>query len=322
MSRTPPAPVRLDPAVEDPAVIDALIDAHAPYWPVQRYVANNAEYAALSGNRPEQMVIGPVFRGDWAAAGRVADGVAPLLHDERFVAAARSLFDAEVVRPHTVYANLTWQLPFAQGQGHTDIPAFRGMDRRTVPVAFLTIMGCSGLFEAERIRIATGVAWFYRGADGGFEYWPDGPDAPSVVHEGDIDNTMVVGDNDFMWHRVRPTGDPADGMPTLTLDSELVRRDAERWAIVEGDRTIAEVPRHELRVSLSWKADVFADAAEAELADSHRDDLDLDEVLRRFAADLADRGETIVTADDPVRDPALLTQLAETYVRYPTTSAS
>ena len=67
-------------------------------------------------------------------------------------------------------------------------------------------MGHSRLFEKERVEIATAVAWFYRGKDGGFTYWPDGPDRPPRVHEGDLFNTAIMGDNDRMYHRVRPVG--------------------------------------------------------------------------------------------------------------------
>src|SRR5262245_13698795 len=128
---TPPLPrppVLLDPAVDDPSLVQRLIDAHAPYWPVQRYFANDAEYAALSG-KSGPMVIAPVFRGNWAADGNVEPDVGPLLHHGRFVDAAKRLFDAEIVRPTTVYVNLTHQIPFPQGAGHTDVPAFRGFDR-------------------------------------------------------------------------------------------------------------------------------------------------------------------------------------------------
>jgi len=320
--RAPRPPVFLDPAIDDPSVVHRSIDAHAPYWPVQRYFSNDAEYAALSGkDAAKGMVIAPVFRGNWAADGVVQAGVEPLLREARFVDAARRLFDAEIVRPTTVYVNLTYQIPFPQGAGHTDVPVFRGFDRTRHPITFLTIMGMSGLFEDVRIRIATGVAWFYRGSDGGLEYWPDGPDAPSRVHEGDIDNTAIVGDNDVMWHRVRPTGRVEDGMPALTMTSELVRRSG-GWAIVDGDRTIAEVPRERLRVSLSWKAQVFKSAAEARLADEHADDIDLPEILRRFRDDLAERGVAMPEPDDPERDPELIALLQEHYVHYPVSGAS
>jgi hypothetical protein len=56
----PRAPVYLDPAVDDPALVHRLIDAHAPYWPVQRYFANDAEYAALSGRDASAgMIVAP-----------------------------------------------------------------------------------------------------------------------------------------------------------------------------------------------------------------------------------------------------------------------
>lgn len=303
--------------MDDARVVHRLIDAHAPYWPVQRYFTNDAEYAALSGrDAGAGMVVAPVFRGNWATEGTALPGVAPLLASARFAEAARRLFDAEIVRPTTVYVNLTYQIPFAQGAGHTDVPVFRGFDRTRHPITFLTIMGLSGLFEDVRVEVATAVSWFYVGADGGFEYWPEGPDRPSRVHEGDIDNTALVGDNDLMWHRVRPTGRVADGMPRLTLESALVGA-GDDWSIVDGARRVATFGRERLRVSVSWKALVFPSDAERRRYDDHTDDLDLAEVLRRFAGDLAARGIAVDLPDDPVRDPGFIHLLQTHYVRHP-----
>lgn len=313
----PRPPIPIDAVLEDPAALRRLVEARAPYAPVQRYFANDAEYAALSGAAAAApMVVAPVFRGNWAVDGRADPDVAPLLAHPPFVDAARRLFDGELVRPTTVYVNLTWQLPFAQGAGHTDIPAFRGLDRTRYPVTWLSIMGLSGLFEDVRLRIATAVAWFYPGADGGFEYWPQGPDAPSRVHEGAIENTAIVGDNDFMWHRVRATGQPRDGMARLTLDSELAREDGS-WVVRDGGRRLGAFGWDALRVSLSWKALVFASDADRRRHDEHRDDIDLAEVLRRYGADLAARGVAITWPADPVHDPATIRLLTDAYVRYP-----
>jgi hypothetical protein len=315
----PRTPVVLTEAVDDPAMVRQLIDTHQPYWPVQRYFANSAEYAALSGqSEPSTMIIAPVFRGNWASDGNVLEGVQPILDSDRFIGAARQLFDAEIVRPFTVYVNLTWQLPFPQGSGHTDVPAFRGVDRATYPITFLTIMGLSGLFEAERVKVATAVAWFYGGSDGGFEYWPQGVAGESLLHEGAIDNTAIVADNDFMWHRVRPTGKPEDGMVTLSKDAELVRRDESTWAITDADGEKASFPTEKLRVSLSWKAMAFGDDADRRRYDDHTDDIDLAEVLRRFQADFAARGETLAIPADPVADQDFVRMLADAYVQYPT----
>lgn len=316
----PRPPVAIDRVFEDTSIVEALLRAHQPFWPVQRYTSTNAEYATLSGSRTASApIIAPVFRGDWARLGEVREGVEPVLQHEPFVDGARRLFDAEVVRPHTVYVNLTWQLPFEQGRGHTDIPAFRGFDRTTVPIAFLTLIGQSGLFEAERVKIATAVGWFYEGDGGGFEYWPDGPAAPSVVHERDIHNTAIVGDNDFMWHRVRPTGRVEDGMVTLTLDDELRTDDGRSWWIDSDRKRVAEFDRSQVRVSLSWKADVFTDEADRRRHDEHLDDLDLTKVLRRLSDDLEERGSdpTPPSVDDPFHDEAFLDRLIDAYMHYP-----
>ncbi len=72
-----------------------------------------------------------------------------------------------------------------------------------------------------RENIATAVCWFHRGDRGHFRYWPDGRDAPSVRHEH-IRNTGVVGDNDFMHHRVEKVGQPAAALVAgLSIDSLL-----------------------------------------------------------------------------------------------------
>ena len=313
----PRQPIVLDVATHDPSVVHGLIDAHAPYWPVQRYFANGAEYAALSGRDARApMVVAPVFRGNWAADGTIAPGVEPFLHHGPFIEAAKRLFDAEIVRPTTVYVNLTYQIPFPQGAGHTDVPVFRGFDRTRNPITFLTLMGLSGLFEDVRVKVATAVAWFYGGPDGGFEYWPEGPDRPSRVYEGAIDNTAIVGDNDFMWHRVRPTGRVEDGVPSITLDSEL-RGGGDRWAIVDGVKSLASFPRDRLRVSLSWKGLVFESDADRRRYDDGTADIDLPEILRRFTADLGRRGVEAHVPSDPLRDPAFIDLLRTHYVRYP-----
>lgn len=313
----PRPPIAIERVLDDAGRIRRLVEARAPYWPVQRYFANHAEYAALSGERAAApMIVAPIFRGNWAVEGRAEPDVAWLLDHPPFLDAARRLFAGEQVQPTTVYVNLTWQLPFAQGAGHTDIPAFRGMDRTRYPITWLSIMGLSGLFEDVRLRIATAVAWFYEGDDGGFEYWPAGPDAPSRVHEGRIENTALVGDNDFMWHRVRPTGAPRDGMVRLTLDAELTREGGE-WVVRDGGRRLAAFGWDALRVSLSWKALVFDDDADRRRYEEHAGDIDLAEAVRRFDADLRARGIAHAWPADPVRDPATIRLLTETYVRYP-----
>jgi len=313
----PRPPVFIATALSDPELVRRLVEENAPYFPVQRYFANQTEYDRVGGGAP--MIVAPNFRGDWAYDEPLVEGVEPILHNERLIEGARKVFGAARVRPQIVYANLTWQLPFPQGGGHTDVTAYRGIDRTRYPLWLLGAMHNSGLFEEERVNIATAVAWFYRGSDGGFTYWPDGPDAPARVHEGAIHNTAIVGDNDFMFHRVNPVGDVAKGLPRgLTLDTSLVRSGGERWAVVEGDEVVGELAYPELRISVSWKAMVFRDADEERCYDTHSDDLDLSEVLRRFGADLEARGLPCDLPPNPLESVDFVALLNHAYpVRSP-----
>ena len=315
-TRSARPPIFVEEVLEDPKIFRELVEANAPYAPVQRYFANEAEARSQSSQGP--MIIAPNFRGDWAYAEPLIDGAGIFLDHAGFAAAAAALFGSERVRPFAVYSNLTWQLPFPQGGGHTDVPEFRGVNRTGYPTWLLNAMGHSGLFESERVDIATAVAWFYEGSDGGFDYWPEGPTGERQVHEGRIHNTAIVGDNDRMFHRVRPVGDPAAGLPRgLSLDSRLEYRGGDAWRIQDGDETRAELDWPALRISVSWKAIVFASDEEERAYDRHSDDLDLATVLDRFEADLATQGIGMPRPASPLHDEAFVDTISRAYVMSP-----
>ena len=141
-------------------------------------------------------------------------------------------------------------------------------------------MGASGLFEPERITTITAVAWFHTGELGFFRYWPMGRDQESVQHE-DMWNTAVVGDNDFMHHKVERTG-PRDMKPPaeMTMDTFL-DHDGDDWIIVEDGRTLDRYGDEHVRLSLSWRAKVVE-------RDTSADPITLDDVLARFADQVGD----------------------------------
>jgi hypothetical protein len=310
------SPIFLSPVLQDPERVRALVEGTAPHLPVQRYFASGAEMRAQSG--PEVLIIAPNFRADWATLSDRVPGVELLLEHPGLRDAAAQLFGSEHVVPWGVYANITYQLPFDQGRGHTDVPAFVGFDRSRVPTWFLAVLGHSGLFEEERVEIATAVSWWYRGEDGGFTYWPDGPDQPPKVHEGKIFNTAIVGDSDRMFHRVRPVGRREDGMPKgLSLDSEIVFRGGEAWAIREAGRPVAAMSWEALRISVSWKAYVYRDAAQRRKHEEGQGGLDLDAVMARLLADLRRQGREVAPPADPYHDEAFVDVLREAYVREP-----
>jgi hypothetical protein len=314
--------VVVDHVLADAGLVRDLVERNAPYWPVQRYFASVAEMRALSdapaGSPRAQagdggpVAVGPVFRGDWAYDRPLIDGVEPFLANARFVDAARRVFAGAVVRPQIVYANVSLPMPCGDG-GHTDVPAFRGVDRTRYPVWLLVTMGRAGLFERWRIPIATAVAWFYEGAGGEFTYWPDGPDAQPTVRPA-LTNTAVVGDNDVMFHRVEAIGGPDDArVHGLTLDSQLTFAGDGAWDVVDDGRTLGRYDFSRIRVSVSWKAQVLRDEDEARRIDEHRDDLTLEQVLDAFLADLAARGIETARPADPLHDAAFVATLSRAY---------
>ena len=318
--RDPLPPVVLETVLDDPGLVGRLARTNAPYFPVQRYFATAVEMNALSDTRQGDrgtMVVGPVFRGDWAYDAPLVDGLEPIFENPRLAAAATRLFEATIVRPQMVYANLS--LPMLCGDGgHTDIPAFRGIDRTRFPVWLLVTMGRSGLFERWRVTIATAVAWFYEGDGGGFTYWPDGPDAAPRTRPA-ATNTAVVGDNDVMFHRVESIGGPDDEMARgLTLESQLRPSGPRGWDVVEGNRVLGSYTDRQLRISVSWKAQVFADDAAARAYDEHSDDLDLPRALAAFRDDFAARGATLVVPDEPLHDADFVRTLTRAYHVAPT----
>jgi hypothetical protein len=328
----PRRPIVLDPVFDDPGPIAALFDELAPYPMLQargQVMSSHLEQAAITGAPiTETMLEGaygdaraslplrPTFRGYWATAQDVPDAVAPLFGHERFVSAAQRLHGASVVRPTEIYAHLI--VPHREGAlgSHVDLPSFRGIGRRDLPVWMLVTMRRSGLFERWRVPVATAVCWFYSGPGGSYTYWPDGPDAPPRTTQPPFDNTGIVGENDTMFHRGDPMGrGDVDTPADLALDSALgpAPGDPARWQICNGERVIAAYAREDVRFALSWSADVFRDEAAERLALEHRDDLALGAVIDTFLADLEQRGVSCPRPADPLHDPAWIALLARTY---------
>ncbi len=311
---SPRRPIVLETAYDDPERVRALVRANAPYWPVMRYVASPEERAAVSRERPEAArVLPPWFRGDWADDKPLVAGAEAVLDNPRFVEAARELFDAEVVQPCAVYVNLMAPLPFA-GEGHIDVPAFRGIDRRSFPVWLLQQMTRSGLFVDWQIDIATAVSWFYEGAGGAFDFWAEGPTRPPRRLEAPFGNRAVVGDNDFMFHRVDSIGEAAE-LPEASLDAELrpAGTSGDEWIVEDAGREVARYPERSIRVSVSWKAEVHRDEEARRRRQEHLDDLDLEKVVDLFLADLSDRGTAVARPHDPLRDREFINALSDVY---------
>ena len=239
-------------------------------------------------------------------------GIEPFLHHEGFVEAARAIFpDRPVVEPAIAFANL--MVPGQELAVHTDVPEFRGCNRKVMPQWLLVVMHHSGLFERWRMPIATGVAWFHDCDGGEFAFWPEGADGPVAQHQVRRD-TAVVLDADTVFHGVDRISSTLPEMAPLRPGMGLEPAGDGRWVVRDEGTVVADHHWDALRFSVSWKAYCFADAHEQATWRAHADDLTLDAVVDRLVADLRERG---VVGDEVPPDPELSHLLIDTYIRFP-----
>jgi hypothetical protein len=255
------------------------------------------------------------FREEYAYGGEpIIDGIESFLHHPGFVGAAREVHDRPVVEPTIVYANLL--IPGQELTVHTDVPEFRGVNRKNVPQWLLVVMHHSALFDTWRLPIATGIAWFQDSDGGALIYWPDGPTAPEHVHPVHANSALVL-DTDSVFHGVDPVGEvTTQDMPAIGLGTTLGFLGDRRWELRDATETaLGTYEWDELRFSISWKAYCFRDDAERLAWLDHTDDLTEATVLEMLVADL--RARELV--DDRVAiDTDLGLLLIDEYIRFPT----
>ena len=245
------------------------------------------------------------------------DGIDGFLHHEAFVEAARALFDRRVVEPAIVFANL--MVPGQELAVHTDVPEFRGCNRKVMPQWLLVAMHHSGLFEAWRMPIATGVSWYHDCSGGEFAYWPDGAANEAVAHAVRRDTALVL-DADSVFHGVDRVASSNNDIAPLKPGMALAFAGGGEWVVRDGDEEVARYRWDQLRFSVSWKAYCFEDEAEQVAWREHADDLTIDAVVARFVDDLRERGRL---DDSPVTvGPELGQLIIDEYIKFPASSAT
>jgi hypothetical protein len=247
-----------------------------------------------------------------------AAGIEAFLLHEALLDAARQLHGRPVIEPAIAYANIL--LPGQELAVHTDVPEFRGANRKLFPQWLMVVMHHSGLFERWRMPIATGIAYFAdetAGTPSGGElaYWPDGADGGAVLLPT-RHNTGIVLDTDSVFHGVDRVGAVETSPFALRPGNVLVFSDG-RWALRPergSDTVLTDFGWDEIRFSVSWKAYCFTDEAERDAWRTHADDLSLDVILAELVTDLRRSG--VLTTDElSERDLALL--LIDTYEHFP-----
>jgi hypothetical protein len=240
-------------------------------------------------------------------------GIGPFLDHQAFVDAARTIHDRPVIEPAIAYANL--MVPGQELAVHTDVPEFRGANRKLLPQWLLVVMHHSGLFDEYRMPIATAIAWFHDCDGGELSYWPSGALAPPERHRVRYNTAMVL-DTDSVFHGVERIADVApDDLPRIRPGSTLEFVGDKTWRVCAADHTeLARYRWDELRFSVSWKAYCFRDERERVTWREHHDDLTVDVILDRLVDDLAARGRV---EREVTRDAALGQLLIDEYIRFP-----
>lgn len=309
----PSTVIRLQPAFDDPEAVRSIVEGAGPYVPLALTAQSEQERIRTGVERVT--FIPPWFRRDLATHGEAhVDGAELLLRNPHFVRSAAHVFaDGAVVEPSTVYVNVMGPAPYPF-IAHIDIPVFRHASRRNCPVWLLGRMLASRLFESERVRLATAVSWMFDGPGGEFHYWPDGPEGVASRESPPFDNVAVVADNEQVYHGVGQVGVGDGFSPTeLTIDA-VIDHDAEgTWTIRDPDPVVTYDPG-EVRITISWKAEVFADEAERDATRAAVDDpLPVDAIVARFMDDLRSKGLDPAEPTDPLHDPAWMAALDEAY---------
>jgi hypothetical protein len=325
--------VELDPLFADPAVADDFerrgaafgnyrlyaeherieLDIGPGLMPRHDAVRNFLQTRVAADDTPEAVgARTSYFREEYAYGDALLlDGVEVLRDHEGLRDAAVRIHGRPVIEPAIVYANLF--LPGQELAVHTDVPEFRGLNRKNVPQWLLVVMHHSGLFAPWRLPIATGIAYFGAAEGGDLVYWPDGPSGPPRRLATDH-NTAVVLDTDSVFHGVDRVGRAGGEIPPLPMGATL---SAARRGAVELRDAAGGILRtyrwDELRFSVSWKAYCFTDEAERTAWREHSDDLDVAVAIDALVADLGARGNAAATG--PRHE--LGSNLIDEYVRFP-----
>jgi hypothetical protein len=247
------------------------------------------------------------FRETYAYDGEAVDGILPFAEHPGLAEAARKVHDCAVVVPNIVYANLL--LPGQELAVHTDVPEFRGANRKLYPQWLMVVMLHSGLFEPWRRRIATGIAYFGTAKGGALAFYPDGRDGPPRTLEPRHDTAIVL-DTDTVFHGVDRVAE-TQPLPALRPGLHLTW-DGDGWRVGPAEAPLARYRPDEVRFSVSWKAYCYRDEAERRTVDDHRDDLSLERILDALTADLRARGLAV-----PSDETELARLLIETHIRFP-----
>jgi hypothetical protein len=241
-------------------------------------------------------------------------------YNSEFLQLVRDYWSAKYAKPTHMLFNLCG--PHHSGlTAHLDAVTFRGIRIENSPVWLQNIMGKSGLFSDHLVKMAQVITWWYRGDNGTFTYWPDGPLGEPQHLEHPLWNKGVVVQNEAMFHRGDPVGRPDERDIDGLKHRSLLGYDADHddWVITTDGEAIRRYRPDEMRLLVHWSAEVYSDMEELEKSMDHSDDLTHDVVFDRLLVDMRARGVDVAEPSDPLHDTEFVRALISTYTIAPTT---
>ncbi len=240
-------------------------------------------------------------------------GIEPFMDHPLMQATARKFSGSDDVVPAIVYANLL--VPGQELAIHTDVPEFRGANRKNAPQWLLVCMLHSGLFERWRIPILTCVSWFGAARGGAFTFYPAGASGSREAIPAKHNSAILV-DTDTVFHGVERVAHTVPDLPSIGGDTRLHYLGDGYWTLQEGEQRVAAYPWDQIRYSISWKAYCFRDKHERAAWEEGSDDLSIDEVVDALEHELRRRGVLAAARPDP-DDFAMM--LVQTFIHFPGT---
>jgi hypothetical protein len=299
--------IHIEKVFDDPLAVLRLVERHGPYRVMPSYLSCSPRPRARETAIHDGTL--PWFRGTWATNGQpLAKGAEDILQNPHLREAGSRLFDGAEVTPSAIFVNVNAPMP--PGAIHVDIPSFRGATRDRYPIQLLQAMGSSRLFEPWRILEAGAIVWFYEGAGGEYDYWPDGLSGQMRSERQPLTNRALVVDNGRMYHRIGRVGEPAARIPAISPDAQIQHISGIGWAISDKGRTVQWYPAEQIRISILWKGYVTP-AAEAE--NGQYNTLTPERIWEIFRYDLASRGVSVPTSGSFLSDQAWLHVVHSTY---------
>ncbi|MCP1470288.1 hypothetical protein J3E64_001976 [Sphingobium sp. OAS761] len=274
------------------------------------------------GTRPRSLsdMLNPSFRGFFGNHGLPYEEEAhEIFYSRKLVDLVKSMHGARYGTPYLFQFNIQGPC-HGYDPGHFDGRSWRGLDPTNMPAWLGAVMAKSGLFDAWEVKAGQVISYYYPSdVDGGFTYWPDGPEAAPQRMAAPFWNSGLLTDNQHMYHRGEACGprDRRDTPDGMTLDSVLEADGEQGWRVVDGDRLIARYQPSDMRILFHYSAHVFTDMDELKLFYDHKDDLTIERAFDMLIADLKRRGVGFAMPGDPMTDRAFIATLTETYAMSP-----